>query len=210
MTNPDPSAQQPQQPYGQQPQQPYGQQPGLPVKKRKAWYKRWWVWLILAIVLFAIFRGCTDGGSDTSTQPVAPMEEVVQQSGDQVEAEDQQEESATEEVIEETTEEASPAATPVTFTMSGNADQQSDTIVLSGGRVRLAYDFTDSSGVGMVVGAIYLLPEGTDINVDGGIPDVIVSEAGAGETILRRSAGEYYLKVAAANTDYTITLEEQG
>lgn len=103
---------------------------------------------------------------------------------------------------------AEPTWTTVT-TISGSADQQTDTIVLTGGKVRLTYDFVDSSGYGTIVGAVYVLTEGTDIMVDGGIPDVMVSEAGAGETILRKSAGEYYLKVTSANASYTVTIEEE-
>lgn len=94
-------------------------------------------------------------------------------------------------------------------TITGNADQQSDTIVLTGGKVRVTYDFVDSSGQGMVIGAIYVLDEGTDLMTDGGIPDVMISEAGAGETILRKAEGEYYVKVTAANVDYTVTVEEE-
>lgn len=94
-------------------------------------------------------------------------------------------------------------------TVTGNADQQSDTIALTGGKVRVTYEFTDTSGHGMVVGAIYVLTEGTDLMTDGGIPDVMISEAGAGETILRKSAGDYFVKVTAANAEYTVTVEEQ-
>jgi len=94
-------------------------------------------------------------------------------------------------------------------TLTGTADQQSDTIVLSGGKVRVTYEFTDTSGYGTIVGAIYVLTEGTDLMTDGGIPDVMTSTAGAGETILRKSAGEYYVRVTSANASYTVTVEEQ-
>ncbi|WP_447943610.1 hypothetical protein [Microbacterium aurum] len=103
---------------------------------------------------------------------------------------------------------AEPTWTPVA-TITGNADQQSDTIVLTGGKVRVTYDFVDSSGQGVIVGAVYVLPEGTDLMTDGGIPDVMISEAGAGETILRKDAGEYYVKVTSANASYTVTVEEE-
>lgn len=113
------------------------------------------------------------------------------------------------EVVEtEAPEEAEPQWTNV-VTLTGNADQQSDTITLTGGKTRVTYDFVDSTGQGMIVGAVYVLTEGTDLMTDGGIPDVMISEAGAGETILRKSAGEYYLKVTSANADYTVTVEEQ-
>lgn len=92
--------------------------------------------------------------------------------------------------------------------ISGNADQQSDTIVLTGGNVRVTYDFQDTTGYGMIVGAIYVLDEGVDIMVDGGIPDVMVTDAGSGETILRKGAGEYYVRITAANASYTVTVEE--
>lgn len=117
--------------------------------------------------------------------------------------------SATEQVeTQAPAEPAEPTWTNVA-TITGNADQQSDTIVLTGGKVRVTYDFVDSSGQGMVIGAIYVLDEGTDLMTDGGIPDVMISEAGAGETILRKAEGEYYVKVTAANVDYTVTVEEE-
>lgn len=105
-----------------------------------------------------------------------------------------------------------PAAEPTwvtVATITGNADQQSDTIELTGGKVRVSYDFVDTAGIGMIVGAVYVLTEGTDITTDGGIPDVMISEAGAGETILRKAAGEYYVKVTSANAEYTVTVEEE-
>ncbi|EYT52756.1 hypothetical protein H490_0112435 [Leucobacter sp. UCD-THU] len=103
---------------------------------------------------------------------------------------------------------AEPIWTPVA-TITGNADQQSDTIALTGGKVRVTYDFVDNAGANMVVGAVYVLTEDTDIMTDGAIPDVMISEPGAGETILRKDAGDYYVKVTAANADYTVTVEEQ-
>lgn len=92
--------------------------------------------------------------------------------------------------------------------ISGSADQQTDTIELTGGNVRITYEFVDSTGHGMIVGAIYLLDEGVDIMVDGGIPDVMVTEAGEGETILRKGAGEYYLRINSANASYVVIVEE--
>lgn len=90
-------------------------------------------------------------------------------------------------------------------TLSGSADKSSETIKLSGGKTRLKYTFTGSDPI---VGSIYVLDEGTDLNKDGGIPDVTVSKAGSDQTILRKSAGDYYVHVAVANATYTVTLEE--
>ena len=88
--------------------------------------------------------------------------------------------------------------------LSGNADKSSDTITLTGGRVRLTYSFQGN----YVVGAVYLLEEGTDLQSDGGFPVVTVSQSTSDETILRKGAGDYYLHVSSANADYTVTLEE--
>ena len=89
--------------------------------------------------------------------------------------------------------------------LTGNADKSSETIKLSGGQVRLKYNFTGSDPI---VGAIYVLEEGTDLMKDGGIPDVTISKAGSDKTILRKDKGDYYLHVTDANAQYTVTLEE--
>jgi hypothetical protein len=94
-------------------------------------------------------------------------------------------------------------------TLSGSADKTSDTIKTTGGKVRITYDFRDPSGSGMIVAAVYLLDEGTDLAKDGGIPEVMITEAGKDSTTVRKDAGEYYLNVSAANTKYTITVEEE-
>lgn len=163
--------------------------------------------LAAALALGASLAACSTSSEPETVEEVSNVEQV----------EDETQESVAEEVTENDTaadaeEEAEPAADgewATVATLTGSADQQSDTIVLSGGKVRITYDFVDNTGYDAIVGAVYLLTEGTDITTDGGIPDVMVSEAGAGETILRKSEGEYYLKVTSANADYTVTVEEQ-
>lgn len=196
------------------PNQQQWQQPpaGATAKPRKPWYKRVWVWILILVVFFFVVRPLLAGG-DSSTESSEPTEtSTVQVTDEEVVEEEEAEDPVVEDEAEEApTEEAEAQAETVTgpiLVMDGNADQQSDTIVLSGGKVTVSYDFTDNSGYGTIVGAIYVLPEGTDIMVDGAIPDVMVSEAGPGETILRKAAGEYYVRVSAANASYTITVEE--
>lgn len=91
-------------------------------------------------------------------------------------------------------------------TLKGKSPKSSDTIKTTGGRVRLSYAF---SGGEYMVGTIYLLKEGTDLNVDGGIPDVSVSQEMADSTILRKAAGSYFVHVTSANTTYTVTVAEE-
>lgn len=148
-------------------------------------------WAVAAIAAFSL-TACSGLVTPIEAPKPAPVKEVAP--------------APVEEVAPE------PAAEPewrTVATITGNADQQTDTISLTGGKVRVSYDFVDSSGYGTIIAAIYVLTEGTDIMVAGGIPDVMVSKPGAGETILRKSAGDYYVKVTSANADYTVTVEEQ-
>lgn len=146
----------------------------------------------------------TSQESPTTSTPVeSPAASPVDEPGDEA---DQSVEETGDEAEEEP--ETEPEWTPA-GSLSGNANQQSDTITLTGGRLRLTYDFVDSTGNDMIVAAIYVLTEGTDLHSDGGIPEVMISEAGTGETFLRKGAGEYFLYVMSANSEYTVTLEVQ-
>ena len=62
---------------------------------------------------------------------------------------------------------------------------------------------------GSVVAAFYVLAEGTSLEKNGGIPEVMVTQAGSDSTILAKDAGNYYLDVSAANCNWTVTIEEQ-
>lgn len=90
-------------------------------------------------------------------------------------------------------------------TIKGSGTKSSDTIVTKGGKIRLIYTFKGATSVG---GYVYFLDEGTDLQKDGGIPDVTVDKAGTDQTVLRKSAGKYYLDVMSANASYTIKVAE--
>lgn len=155
--------------------------------------KKWKFWglLVLAFFVGAVF---TSGGSkDTSvetrsTGTSSKVETQDTESNDEVAEINKQKENV---VIAE---------------LSGNANKSSDTFRLTGGKVTLDYDFEGNSPI---VGAIYLLKEGTSLSEDGGIPEVMVSEAGSDSTIIRKSSGDYYLQVNSANADYTVTVTEE-
>jgi hypothetical protein len=102
-------------------------------------------------------------------------------------------------------EESEPKQKVVVTELSGSANKSSDTFRLSGGKVTLTYDF---KGTGTIVGAIYILEEGTDLNTDGGIPEVMVTEPGSDTTIVRKGEGDYYLQVNST-TDFTVKIEEE-
>jgi len=90
-------------------------------------------------------------------------------------------------------------------TLTGSADKSSDTIKLKGGKVMISYNFTGSTGVG----GVYLLEEGVNPEKDGAFPDVTVSDAGKDSTIIRRDAGDYYLRIINAGFKYTVVVFEE-
>lgn len=164
---------------------------------------------LIAVIIFVSSMFFFGAALDSISSPSQTSEQVVEETQDAAPEETEETEAAPEEEPEETEPEAAEPEWTTVLELSGNADRQSDTIELTGGNVRITYEFEDSTGHDMVFAAIYLLDEGVDLMTDGGIPDVMISEAGDGETILRRGAGEYYLRVSAANTNYTVIVEEQ-
>lgn len=155
--------------------------------------------LVGSVMVFNSLSSYTPPTIEAVEQETAEPEAVTTEAADDQEAEPEEAEVEPTEAAEEWVTVAE---------ISGSADQQSDTIVLSGGKVRITYTFEDNTGYGSIVGFIYLLDEGVDLMEDGGIPDVMISEAGSGETILRKGAGEYYLRISSANASYTVTVEE--
>jgi len=94
------------------------------------------------------------------------------------------------------------------ISVSGSSDKRTPAFTLHDGRARLRYTFTDSAGYGMVVGAVYVLAEGTSLAADGGIPEVMVSAPGSDSTELAQGPGRYYLDISAANARWTVTIQE--
>jgi hypothetical protein len=92
---------------------------------------------------------------------------------------------------------------------SGHSDKRTDLFTLHGGRAKLAYSFTDDAGMGIIVGAIYVLKEGESLNKSGGVPEAIITKPGNDSTFLTKTAGRYYLEVSAAETHWTATISER-
>ncbi len=91
---------------------------------------------------------------------------------------------------------------------SGSSDKRTDVFTLHGGKTKLTYTFTDTSGVGAIVGAVFVLKEGDSLAKSGGIPEVTVSEPGSDSTFLAQGAGRYYLDISAANAHWTVKIQE--
>ena len=93
--------------------------------------------------------------------------------------------------------------------LTGNGNEETDSFTLSGGPCRLIYKVTGEKNVPLLAFAAYVLPEGYDLDKQGGFPDVFITESGEDTIQLTRDAGTYSLIVKAASCDYTISIEEQ-
>lgn len=60
----------------------------------------------------------------------------------------------------------------------------------------------------MASAGIYVMAAGTDLDSDGGFPEVMPSGGGSGETMMYKDAGYYYLAVIAANCNWVVTVYE--
>lgn len=89
--------------------------------------------------------------------------------------------------------------------ITGSSNKATEEFTTTGGRLKLVYTFAGSS---YVVGAVYFLEQGQDLTVDGGIPEVMVTEATRDATELHKAAGTYYVSVKAANARYTVSVQE--
>lgn len=169
-----------------------------------------WIVTGVLIVLSAVTGGSSAARTSESAVGTAPSQTAQEAPAQRVVEPEAANATKTAEpapVVEKPAEQ--PAATWTTVaTLSGNADSASSTFELTGSEARMKYTFKGSGDT--VLGGIYLLNEGTDLMKDGGIPEVMIQEAGPGTTALHKSAGPYYLDVNSVGfTGWTVTIEEK-
>ena len=198
------------QPLGQPVGSPLGQpqwQPGMPPpnlpKQKKPFFKRTWVIVSGAIIAVFVIVGIANGGSTPANNAADTP------SGGQTSNSQPADEKKSTQPSQKPAAQAPAKKWVKLITLSGSADKSSDTIKTTGGKLRVSYNFTDPTKTGMIVVAVYVLDEGVDPQKDGAIPDVMISEPGKDATTIRKDAGEYYVRVSAANTKYTVTVEEE-
>lgn len=156
-------------------------------------------WIVSAVVVIIGAIGSATSSAPDAQPPVSDTRApVVEQS---IEAQ------------EPAAEEPAPAPEPEAtwqevITLDGKSDKASAVFELTGAEARMSYEFTGSNGMG--VAGVYLLTEGTDLQADGGFPELMLTADETDTTALHRSAGSYYLDVTAANFDgWTVTIEEK-
>lgn len=89
--------------------------------------------------------------------------------------------------------------------LSGSSDKASPDFHLNGCETRMDYAV---GGGDMAVVNIYVLDSGVNLMEDGGFPEVAMADK-SDTTQIRRDEGDYYLDVTAANTDWSVKIEEK-
>lgn len=122
--------------------------------------------------------------------------------------------------VSKTKGEAATATTPaksagtfrVVYQQSGNTDYRSGIVQLGPGEKVLKYEVTAAIYEGhplVPTWAIYVMQNGTSLDVEGGSPEITAMQAGPGETHLEQREGMYYVDVKAINCVWTVTIEEK-
>jgi len=89
---------------------------------------------------------------------------------------------------------------------SGNSNKRTDLFGLQGGKARLSYVV---GGDFAVLASFYVMEEGKSLEINGGFPEVMVTEPGSDSTFLVKRTGNYYLEVSSANSNWQVIIEEE-
>lgn len=154
----------------------------------KAWYKKWWVWVIAVVVLLGIAGA------------VSP---------------DETEDKTANQGKTNTTQAAESKEWVKVSELTGNAQEMNGEVMeLTTGAARVKYTVNAASDSGTAF--IYLLPEGwtSTKNAQGEMnisaQDIMTIGSKSSEEVIKKPAGKYYLYVNTSSIiDYTVTVEEQ-
>ncbi len=91
------------------------------------------------------------------------------------------------------------------FEVTANSSKQSETFHLNGGQQKIIYK---TVGDDYTMCAIYVMDEGTSLDENGGFPVVMIDGSQEDETMMRKSAGDYYMDLSIANGSCIVELQE--
>ena len=153
------------------------------IKKQKPWYKKTWVIIVgilIILIIIANLAGNDDKPTSTSSSPTSPKKETTKSK-----------------------------QWTVVYEFKGNGMKKSPVFGLSGGSAKIKYKYQCEDGAGMGMFAVYVVDEGKDIMVEGGVPEVMTqSEKEDSESSIQKEAGRYYLSVNATGS-WIVTVEEE-
>jgi hypothetical protein len=92
------------------------------------------------------------------------------------------------------------------FSLKGNGMKKSAGFALGGGKARIKYKYT-MEDAGLF--SFYVVPEGEDIMKTGGIPEVMIQQAGSSVSYITKEKGNYYLNVNSSGGNWVISVEEE-
>ena len=145
---------------------------------------------VVGFFVFALIIGNLVGGDDQAQAP--GNQDQLAQAGSQ--ADDGRQGQA-----------AAPAEKNWTIVsqLSGTGDKKGPVFTLTGAEARVRYSVKGE----MAMLAVYVLEAGTDLMQTGGMPEVMETAAGSGESSIHGKRGEYYLNVSGMG-NWQVWLEE--
>jgi hypothetical protein len=192
---------------------PAGQvSPSYPVQppKKKGGALKWVLIAVGVVVVLAIIGGTMGGGDETTTTTGAPVASTPADTTPASEPVDTVETSATTEpaTTEPATTEPPTTVAPVAkqwvslSELSGSTNKTGDVFELTGAPASIAYDITEG------LTAVYIMKDGTNLESDGGFPEITSMDAVKDATRLVLDPGRYYL-VVNAMSPYVVEITEQ-
>jgi hypothetical protein len=177
--------------------------------KSNTWYEKTWLAILLCVIffpvgLYALWKNPSIGKfwKIVITAIIAIILIASIGSSDK--------KSTTSSVTEINNTEASKAKQwTVVYEFKGNGMKKSPAFELTGGNARIKYKYNGQGGVGMGMFAVYVVDEGKDLMVEGGIPEIMTqAETEESESAIQKSSGKYYLSVDGIG-NWIVSVEEE-
>lgn len=158
----------------------------MKTQDNKPWYKKWWIWAVVIVVLGTIgYVANPDAANKSnSNNPTTSNTPTPKQ------------------------------WTRVSELIGDTAQKSGDVFAASGGNLRIKYTVNTTSDSGTAM--LYLLPEGSTTTknskgeLDVAVQDITTIGTKSGEKVLKKPQGNYYLYINTSSIkDYSITVEEQ-
>ena len=141
---------------------------------QRNWFRRHPVLTVLLALFIIGIISSANGSSKKETSTTAPANEQKQE---------------TQNTAVQTQETAKPKEWTTVIELSGSSEKRSDIFALRGGKTKLTYTVKSTNPAGPLV-AIYVLPEGHNLQEKGGFPETTVNDEGTDSTFLVKKAGD--------------------
>lgn len=93
--------------------------------------------------------------------------------------------------------------------LAGSGNKRGPAFHLGDSDARLIYQARDTSGIGAISLAVYIIPKGDSLERSGGFPEIMADEAGKDSTQLAKDPGDYYLDIQGANAKWSVAVQQK-